>query len=70
MHNKQQRAQLATLLVLMCCMTLQVVVTDSIVVHLHRHRNSQPKPLQANILCCEVNMHSAHTYESQVRHHH
>ncbi len=74
MHNMQQRAQLAAYSELACCMALQVVVTDSIVVHLHHDIATVSQNLcrhhSSNILCCEVNMHSAATYESQVRHHH
>ncbi len=69
----QQRAQLAAHPVLVCCMALQVVV-DSIVVHHHHDITTVSqhlsRHLSSNIVCYKVNMHSAATYESQVRHHH
>jgi len=72
-HNMQQRAQLAAYPVLVCCVALQVVV-DSIVVHLHHDittvSQNHSRHHLSNIVCCEVNVHSASTYESEVRHHH
>ena len=51
-------------------MTLQVVVMDSVVVHLHYDIITVSQNLcrlhSSKIVCCEVDTHSAATYESQV----
>ena len=52
------------------CVLHDTAVMDSIVVHLHYDIVTVSRNLcrrhSSNIVCCEVDMHSAATYESQV----
>ena len=57
-HSMQQCAQLATYAVLVCCLALQVVAMDSLVVHLHHDIATVSQNLcrhhSSNIVCCEA----------------
>ncbi len=57
-HSMQQCAQLATYAVLVCCLALQVVVMDSILVHLHHDSATVSQNLcrhhSSTIVCCEA----------------